>query len=422
MARKPTYKELEQRIADLEKESSKRKRMEDVLGEFLEFKEKVISESPIGMSIYDASGQCVAANDSIGRIIGATKEQVLEQNYNHIESWKKTDMLYKAKSAIRENSKKRHELIIKSTFGKDVSLDCHLVPFSSGGQNHLLLMINDISERIRAEGALKRLADEQTILLTTVPAMIFWIDKEGDFIRVNEPFAAALQKSPDEIEGKSLFDLYPKDQARKFHSDNLEVIESGNPKKNIEERVQTPAGTMWVRTEKIPYRDKKRNDAGIIGFSVDITERKRAEDALREREAALEIRTNELEEANTALKVLLKQREEDKTEVEQKMVLNVKELVLPYAEKLNETSLDEQQIAYLKILESNLKDIISPFTYKLSSKAFGLTPKEIQVANLVRDGRTSKEIAQLFNVSVKAVEFHRNRIRAKRNRCAKTAE
>ena len=269
MAKKPSYEKLERKVKELEKQAVERKRAEEALGEFREFKEKIISESPIGMSIYDASGQCVAANDSIGRMIGATKEQVLEQNYNNIESWKKSGMLDKAKSAIRENSKKRHELIVKSTFGKDVSLDCHLVPFSSGGQNHLLIMINDISERIRAEEALKIITDEQAVLLASVPAMIFWIDKEGNFIRVNEQFAAALRKSPDEISGKSLFDLYPEDQARKYHSDNLEVLESGNPKKNIHEPVQTPAGTIWVSTDKIPYRDKEGNNAGIIGFSVD---------------------------------------------------------------------------------------------------------------------------------------------------------
>ena len=151
MATKPTYKELEQRIRGLEKKSSKRKPVREALGEFREFKEKIISESPIGMSIYDASGQCVAANDSIAQIIGAARNQVLEQNYNNIESWKKSGLFDKAKSAVRENSKKRHELKVKSTFGKDVSLDCHLVPFSSEGQNHLLLMINDmvIEEELR---------------------------------------------------------------------------------------------------------------------------------------------------------------------------------------------------------------------------------------------------------------------------------
>ena len=127
----------------------------------------------------------------------------------------------------------------------------------------------------------------------------------------------------------------------------------------------------------------------------------------------MKIRTNELKEANTALEVLLKRREGDKTEVEGKVLLNVKELVVPYAEKLKKTSLDKKQMSYLNVLESNLNNIISPFTYKLSSKVLGLTPKEIHIANLVKDGKTAKEIAGLLDVSIRTIEFHRKNIRTK---------
>ena len=92
---------------------------------------------------------------------------------------------------------------------------------------------------------------------------------------------------------------------------------------------------------------------------------------------------------------------------------NVKELVEPYLIKLKNTGLDEKQNAYVSILESNLKEIISPFSQKLSSKYFNLTPTEIQVAGLVKEGRTAKEIAELLNKSIRAIEFHKNNIRKK---------
>jgi PAS domain S-box-containing protein len=145
----------------------------------------------------------------------------------------------------------------------------------------------------------------------------------------------------------------------------------------------------------------------------EIDERRKAEEALKQREKELETKSSNLEEANIALKVLLKKRDEDKAELEEKILLNIKELVVPYLEKLKKNRLDEKQEAYVNILESNLNDIISPFSHRLSSKFLNFTPTEIQIANLLRQGKTSKEIAELINSSPKTVAFHRENIRRK---------
>jgi len=167
-----------------------------------------------------------------------------------------------------------------------------------------------------------------------------------------------------------------------------------------------------IQVTTIPFQ----NDDGEWLFAevnVDITERKLAEEELRAREAALEARTSELEETNSALRVLLKRMNEDKKELEENVTLNIKELVLPQIEKLKSCRLDAKSKAYLSFLESNLIDIVSPFAHRLSSKYFGLTPTEIQVATLVRDGKTTKEIAELLNSSYRTVESHRQNIRVK---------
>ena len=127
----------------------------------------------------------------------------------------------------------------------------------------------------------------------------------------------------------------------------------------------------------------------------------------------LEVKTTNLEEANTALKILLKKRDEDKIELEEKVLSNVKELVVPYLEKLKKSGLDDKQETYLSILESNLNDIISPFLRRLSSKYLNLTPTEIQIANLVKEGKSTKEIAELLASSRWAIDFHRNNLRKK---------
>jgi signal transduction protein with GAF and PtsI domain/DNA-binding CsgD family transcriptional regulator len=142
-------------------------------------------------------------------------------------------------------------------------------------------------------------------------------------------------------------------------------------------------------------------------------ERKQTNKALKKREKELELNTKKQEEVNTALKVLLKQRDQDKTEIEEKVIFNVKELVLPYLEKLKAGKLSPQQKNYISVLESNLTEIISPFVHKLSSSYFNLTPKEIQVADLIKKGKTTKEIAHLLKSSNRVIDFHRNNLRKK---------
>jgi DNA-binding NarL/FixJ family response regulator len=152
---------------------------------------------------------------------------------------------------------------------------------------------------------------------------------------------------------------------------------------------------------------------GIATVFEDITEHKRAHQMLEESEAELKSKTQNLKETNTALRVLLKKREEDKSELEEKVLNNVKELVVPYLEKLKKSGLEKRYNSYLNVLESNLNDIISPFSTKLSSRYLNLTPTELQVANLIKYGNTTKEIADLLCLSKRTIDFHRKNIRIK---------
>ncbi len=144
-----------------------------------------------------------------------------------------------------------------------------------------------------------------------------------------------------------------------------------------------------------------------------LREKKQATKTLKRREKELELKTKNLEDVNAALKVLLKQRDEDKAEIEEKVIFNVKELVLPYLEKMKKGKLSTLQNSYISVIESNLNEIISPFVHKLSSSYFNLTPKEIQVADLIKKGKTTKEIADLLNSSTRVIDFHRNNLRKK---------
>jgi PAS domain S-box-containing protein len=150
-----------------------------------------------------------------------------------------------------------------------------------------------------------------------------------------------------------------------------------------------------------------------VASLTDITDQKRAEAALRKREKDIQMKSRNLEEVNTALKVLLKQREEDRTEMEDKVLSNVRTLVLPYLERLKQGRLGERERSFAQVLETNLQNIVSPFAQRLSSRHLRLTPKELEIANMIKDGKTTKDIASLMGVCPGAVSLHRNHIRKK---------
>jgi len=145
----------------------------------------------------------------------------------------------------------------------------------------------------------------------------------------------------------------------------------------------------------------------------EIEERRLAEKNLRQKERELKLNALQLEESNIAMKVLLEKREKDKNELEEMVLANVQGLLLPCIERLRGCRLNDRQRVYVDSLEANLQTIVSPFLHRLSSRFLNLTPAEIQVAGLVKEGKTSKEIGSLMNISERGVEFHRNNIRRK---------
>lgn len=137
----------------------------------------------------------------------------------------------------------------------------------------------------------------------------------------------------------------------------------------------------------------------VVISHEEITALKLIEEALRESERQSNQQKTELEEANIALKVLLKQRQDDKSDLEQKVITNVKEMVLPYVEKLKRVNLKPKYKRTIEIIEAHLHDIISPMIQKLANASIIMTPQEIQVASLVKDGKASKEIADILNIA-----------------------
>ncbi len=173
----------------------------------------------------------------------------------------------------------------------------------------------------------------------------------------------------------------------------------------------SPEGRQWFYMRAVLMADE--GPLRLIICHENITELKLAQEALVENQGILEEKNQNLEEINVALKVLIRQRETDKREMEKTFLSNVKTLVSPYINKLKQGRLNEKEKTLVQIVDDHLNDIISPLMQTLANANILLTPQEMQVASLVKDGKTTSEIADILFVSQATVNFHRKNLRSK---------
>lgn len=252
-----------------------------------------------------------------------------------------------------------------------------------------------------------------------IPFPIFAKNIDGQFIFLNQIVAENLGRTVEEVTGRSHADLYPdNEELEKMLSDDRKTIESNEMLVIPEESYTLPGGeTSWWHTIKVPFKHVISDEPALLGISIDITDRKQMEKDLIKSHESLETkvqeRTTALEDMNSALTVLLKKREEDKEKTEQKIISNYKSLIMPFVEKLKNTLTLEKQNNLMMILESNLEEFLEPFTQKLSDPLVNLTPTEIQIASMIKQGLSNKEMAKILNNSIRTITNHRQHIRTK---------
>jgi PAS domain S-box-containing protein len=280
---------------------------------------------------------------------------------------------------------------------------------------------------------------------------VYRINEKGYFTFVNRVIAERAGISAEKFCHLHFLDLVVPEH-RELAKNNFKKVmkgEEGAPYELSYRRADGRKNIVEVHSKTIYDGNRV---TGILGISRDIKERKRTEEALREandhlerlvaertqelvlknrqlmkeiaqrrgieealirRETDLEEKTSTLEELNVALKILLQQRDKDKREFEEWVLANVDNVIMPYIGKIKKIGLVAEQSAYVKILEANLKHMTSSFAHRLSPKNMNLTFKELQIADLVKEGNSSKDVAAMLNVSERTVDFHRKNIRKK---------
>jgi len=151
----------------------------------------------------------------------------------------------------------------------------------------------------------------------------------------------------------------------------------------------------------------------VVVAHENITRLKLAEEESRRNTAALQSEKMKLEEANTALKVLLRQRDEDRKEIELNVVANVRRLIAPVVNQIAQQDISPDTLQLIATLQTRLSELTKPFLQRMTAIASGLTPQEIEIAALIREGKSSQEIADRLHLSITTIHFHRRNLRKK---------
>jgi PAS domain S-box-containing protein len=404
--------------------------MAKVLEEIGSSCEAVLRHVDDGVYMLDKKGHFTFVNSIIEQRSGMSIDQfrklhfldiVTPEHHGHVQ--KNFEEVMKGKEVPP------YELAYAKADGERLDVEINTKPvFSDGKVIGLIGVSRDITERKKIEEALRQSEEKYRILVDhALEGIAIAQGIPPRIVFANPALSEILGYTVDELlalapgEGFKLVDVEYQEMFLGRYKDRVQG-KSVPPRYEVL-FVRKDGSKRWV--EMFANRIEYNGEPAVQAVFIDITEQKLAREALEKAHDDLEQRVKErtvqLEEVNSALRVLLKQRDMDRTELEEKVMLNVKELVVPYAEKLRKNLTDAKHIAYLNIVESNLNDIISPFAHKLSSRYSSLTPTEIQTAQLIKDGRTTKEIAELLNVSTRTIESHRQNIRVKMGLHAKKA-
>lgn len=262
--------------------------------------------------------------------------------------------------------------------------------------------------RKQAEEALRR----QAQILDQIHDSVVSTDLDGNVTSWNKGAERLFGYSDKEVLGKHISFLYPEDKHQFLEQEVIKPLRKKG-EHEIEVQMRRKSGEDFhAHLSLSMLKSKDGSVVGMIGYSLDITERKRAEEMLRQITRQLEIEREALERKNVALREILDQIDAEKNAVKKQIATNVEQAIIPTLLRLKESSHSSQSRIF-EMLERDLKEIASPFLDTLKTSYAKLSPRELEVCRLVKSGMTSKEIAEALNLSVMTIHKYRELIRKK---------
>ncbi len=281
----------------------------------------------------------------------------------------------------------------------------------------------DITECKRAEEALERKIAQLNSFINNIPDMAWLKDADSRFIAVNRAFGETVGIAPESLVNQTCEVCFGKAQAKKFREDDRAVMKDGKQVIVEEMILDSNKNGVWLETIKSPILDESGKVAGTVGIAREITKRKQMMEELRlhrdhldtlvvERTAELRAEREELNKKNSALRQILEHIEEGRREYRQKICRDIEQVIMPALTQLHE-KVDPSRAGALDALQNNLSAILAKDVDSFRQRYLKLTPRELEICDMIKDGLTSKEISESLSLSLLTVHKHRETIRKK---------
>jgi len=385
----------------------------------------IVENALTGIVIIDDSFTILYGNDTFFKISGLSRKDLIGKDFRQFVDERDRSMVVdryvKRQKGIKVARQYEIKVVGKKGNHRDLQLSSTVIE-NPDGKKVTVVQLLDITDKKQAEEELKRKENKYRNIFNNISDFIYIHDMDGNFIETNYQSIGDVGFDENDIKNACIRDFIPKQLQHKFDDYMEEIKLNGHSKGLI--KIIAKDSKERVLEYRSSLAHNPENPSTVRGIARDVTELIHTRKALQKLSHQLEIKVEErtkeikemtesLKEVNTALKVFWKKRDEAKDEAENKFLFNLKELLVPYIEKLLKSNLTVNQRVYVDIIRSNLNDIASPFITDLYSKYWNLSPTEIQIANFIKNGRATKEIADLLYLSTSTIESHRKNIRKK---------
>jgi len=405
-------------------------------------------DAPVCYHSLDENGYFIDVNETWLKTLGYARAEVIGRSFSDflhpdwIPNFKKNFPCFLDAGMTRDFE---FDMVRKDGSPLSVCLNGKIGrnPDGSFRQTHCIFL--DVTQKKQMQQALRESEERFRCLAEATFEGIFFYD-QGTIIDANSVFAELFGYGPEEILGMQVTELLaggssPQRMSAMAMDDNdfrevlgrkkdgtcfpVEIHGKDIPYKGRMVRVaairditaiKMAENTLKDINQQLEMRVNERT-ASLVRINKarekEILERKEIEKDLKQQDAELQAKQVRLEEVNTALKVLLQESSAAKEQFEKQIFLNIKKLLEPHIDDLESVLTSREQKSHLDIVRHDIEKISSSFAGKISVENFNLTPREIFIADYIRQGKTNKDIAQLLKVTPSAIDFHRRNLRNK---------